>query len=223
MAEKYLAVTKEYLKYHYAGHFLAAFLFCAAAPLIVGIEALDPRQSAQVMEMYLSVIGIILLVPLFIPEQNKDIRDVVAARKTPMLFQYVVRLFLGLIFLGIFVCLFLLWMREGQCRFSFGKSYAGTLANCIFLGGLGIFFFGIGDNFPAAYMVPMLYYVANYGSGKKYLGKFFLFSMTAENSMDEKIWLFVGGSCLLILGIWWRTSGRRMITSGKVRIGERNQ
>lgn len=90
-------------------------------------------------------------------------------------------------------------------------------------GGVGNFFYGIGDDFPAAYMVPMLYYVANYGSGKKYLGKFFLFSMTAENSMDEKIWLFVGGSCLLILGIWWRTSGRRMITSGKVRIGERNQ
>ena len=93
----------------------------------------------------------------------------------------------------------------------------------MFLEALGIFFYGIGDNFPAAYMVPMLYYVANYGSGKKYLGKFFLFSMTAENSMDEKIWLFVGGSCLLILGIWWRTSGRRMIASGKVRIGERNQ
>lgn len=223
MAEKYLEIIKEYLKYHYAGHFLAAFLFCGAAPLIVGIEALDPRRSAQVMEMYLSVIGIILLVPLFIPEQNKDIRDVVAVRKTPMLLHHMVRLLLGLMFLGIFVGVFLFWMHEGQCHFSFGKSYFGTMANCIFLGGLGIFFYGIADNLPAAYMVPMLYYVANYGSGRKYLGKFFLFSMTMGNSMEEKIWLLVGGICLSVLGIWWRNSGERLIASSQTGAGGRNR
>ena len=113
MEGKFFPIVKEYLKHHYAGHVLAAFLFCAAAPLIMGIEALNPQQSAQVLEMYFSIVGIVLLVPLFMPDQNRDIRDVVASRETPMLYIHSIRLVTELVLLAVFLLIFLFWMRWG--------------------------------------------------------------------------------------------------------------
>lgn len=211
MAEKYLQIAKEYLKHHYAGHLLAALIFCGAAPLIVGMEALDVRQSAQVMEMYLSMIGIILLVPMFWPDQNKDIRDLLASKETPVLQIHFVRLLEALMVLAVMIVGFLLWMRHGECTFEFAKCYWGTFATCIFMGGMGVFIYGIFDNLPVAYMIPMVYYICNYGAGKKYLGPFSLFTMMA-GSYTEKIWIGTAGVILLTAGILWRDlKGRKCL------------
>lgn len=203
MAENYLVIAKEYLKHHYAGHILAAVLFCLFAPLVVGMEALDARQSAQVMEMYLSLIGIILLVPLFLPDQNRNIRDVIASKETPVIYLHLIRLLEGLFVLTVLVLGFLFWMRQGECSFDFLKGFWGTLANGLFMGGLGICLYGLFDNLPVAYMIPMIYYICNYGGGSKYLGPFYLFSMMTGN-YSQKIWLGMGGIVLAAIGILWR-------------------
>lgn len=216
MAEKIFSIVKEYLNHHYLGHLLAAVLVCAAAPLIMGIEALDAFQTAKVLEMYFSVVGIILLVPLFMPDQNKDVYEVICARETPVIYLFLVRLAVAVLTLGMMLLLFLLWMRQRECSFGLGKSWFGTFANCIFLGGIGIFFYGIFENLPAAYMVSVLYYVSNYGSGREYLGNFYMFSMTVTGSMEEKIWLTVGGICLMAAGIFWKYRGRKYLSAGCV-------
>lgn len=203
MAEKFWQIGKVYLKHHFAGYILAALLLCGAAPLIMGMEALDARQSAQVMEMYLSVVGIILLVPLFWPDQNRDIRDLLASKETPMIQLHLVKLAESVMVLAVLILGFLLWMRYGECTFDFLKSFLGTFANCLFLGGMGVFIYGIFDNLPVGFMVPMVYYICNYGAGKKYLGPFYLFSMIT-GSFREKIWLGAAGILLLAAGIFWR-------------------
>ena len=76
--ERILSIEKEHFKNHYAGHLAAALLFCLFAPVIVGMEALNRYQAGQVLDMYFSLLGIVLLTPLFMPEQNKDIRDLLA-------------------------------------------------------------------------------------------------------------------------------------------------
>lgn len=200
MAEKYLQIAKEYLKHHYAGHLLAAVIFCAAAPLIVGVEALDAQRSAQVMEMYLSMIGIILLVPLFWPDQNKDIRDLLASKEMPVIQIHLVRLLEALILLAGLIVGFLLWMRYQECTFAFAKNFWGTFATCLFMGGMGIFVYGFFDNLPVAYMIPMVYYICNYGAGKKYMGPFVLFSMM-NGSYTEKLWIGLAGAILIMAGI----------------------
>ena len=164
---------------------------------------MNPQQSAQVLEMYFSIVGIVLLVPLFMPDQNRDIRDVVASRETPMLYIHSIRLVTELVLLAVFLLIFLFWMRWGECQISIWENFVGTFANCLFLGGLGICFFGISDNLPVAYMIPMFYYIANYG-GRKHLGSFYLFSMMAGGNAQEKIWLAAGGVLLIFLGICWR-------------------
>lgn len=203
VAEKYLQIAKEYLKYHFAGHVLAALVFCGAAPLIVGMEALDVYRSAQVMEMYLSMIGIILLVPLFWPDQNKEIRDLLASKEMPVLYVHLVRLLEALAVLFLMITGFLLWMRCGECTFDFVKCFWGTFVTCLFMGGMGVFIYGVFDNLPVAYMVPMMYYICNYGAGKKYMGPFVLFSMMS-GSYTEKIWIGLAGLVLLTAGIFCR-------------------
>ncbi|MBS6195687.1 MAG: hypothetical protein KH828_08920 [Clostridiales bacterium] len=217
MAGKFWAIGKEYLKHHYLGHLLAAFLFCIFAPAVIGIEALDELQSAKVGEMYLCLTGIILLVPLFMPDQRRDIRDLIAARETPMIQIHLIRLLESMVILVLLTVLFLLRMRQGECEFSFIKLLAGTLANAVFLGGMGIFVYGISDNLPIAYMMPMVYFILNFGTGKEYLGVFYLFSMM-QGSFSEKIWLGTAGVLLLAAGILWRARGMYLSKIQSVRL-----
>ena len=65
--ERILSIEKEHFKNHYAGHFTAGVLFCLFAPVIVGMEALNRSQAGQVLDMYFSLLGIVLLTPLFMP------------------------------------------------------------------------------------------------------------------------------------------------------------
>jgi hypothetical protein len=168
----------------------------------MGVENLNPIQTAQTLEIYVSLFGIILLVPLFIPDQDKDIRDLLESKKEPMMKIQFIRIMEAIFFLTVFVGLFLLRLKYGKSDFIFGKYFYGTMANCLFLGGIGVIAFSIVDNLPVAYMVPTLYYILNYGSGKK-LGMFNMFSMM-RGSFVEKNYLFLVGVLLIIIAIVYR-------------------
>ena len=60
-----------------------------------------------------------------------------------------------------------------------------------------------------AYMMPMLYYVMNMGNGKKYLGKWYLNSMSA-GSFTEKWYLFFTGILFVLLALLFRTYAGKM-------------
>lgn len=198
--ERILPIEKEHFKNHYAGHLAAALLFCLFAPVIVGMEALNRYQAGQVLDMYFSLLGIVLLTPLFMPEQNKDIRDLLASKEYPVRNVQLLRLLqagLGLALMNLFI---LFRMKLGECTFPFGTYFLCTMASCIFLGGLGIFAYGITDNLAIAYMIPVFYYICCYGAGEKYLGKFFLFSLM-QGKTENKIWLGAAGILLTAAGI----------------------
>ena len=79
--ERILSIEKEHFKNHYTGHLAAALLFCLFAPVIVGDGSTEPVSGGPGFDdMYFSLLGIVLLTPLFMSEQNKDIRDLLASR-----------------------------------------------------------------------------------------------------------------------------------------------
>lgn len=203
MAENLWTAGKVYIKCHYRWYLLAALAFTLAAPFLVGMEALDFGQAGKVMEVYFSLNGMILLTPLFWPDQDRNIRDLLRARELPLWQLHLIRL--GEEFLGLCVltALFLLWMRAGECRFAFLPCYLGTLATCLFLGGLGILAYSVTDSLPVGYMIPMAFYLCNYGSGRKYLGHFYLFTMS-EGTFDGKVWIAAAGLAMIALGLLFR-------------------
>lgn len=198
--ERILSIEIEHFKNHYAGHLAAALLFSLLAPVIMGMEALNQYQAGQILDVYFSLLGIVLLTPLFMPEQNKDIRDLLASKEYPVRNVQLLRLLqagLGLALMNLFI---LFRMKLGECTFPFGTYFLCAMASCIFLGGLGIFAYGITDNLAIAYMIPVFYYICCYGAGEKYLGKFFLFSLM-QGKTENKIWLGAAGILLTAAGI----------------------
>ena len=174
--ERFLKISAINLKYNLLPHLLVSALLCLAAPLFIGTRNLNTYQVAKVMEAYLCLIGIVLLIPVFIPDMNKDIRDLIASKKMPMYSLHIIR------------------TKAENCAFGFGEMFYTVMANALFLGGMGMFLFALFDQAVFAYMIPLVYYVVNFG-GRKHLGNFYLFSMQAGH-FTEKHFLFAGGLIL---------------------------
>ena len=190
--ERILSIEIEHFKNHYAGHLAAALLFSLLAPVIMGMEALNQYQAGQILDVYFSLLGIVLLTPLFMPEQNKDIRDLLASREYPLRNIQLLRLLQAVVILAVLNLLVLFQMKLGECTFPFGTYFCCAMANCVFLGGL--------DHLVIAYMIPVFYYICCYGAGQKYLGKFYLFSLMTGD-LENKIWLGTAGILLTAAGV----------------------
>ncbi|RDY28497.1 hypothetical protein CHL78_004740 [Romboutsia weinsteinii] len=202
--ERYLKIAKVNLKFNLFPHIIVVIGLCLISPLIMGLKNLDSLNTAKILDMYISLFGMILLVPLFMPEQDKDIRDLIKSKRESIAINYLIRITQAVIFLVIIMLGFLVYLKIGNCTFDFLQYLYGTISTCIFLGGLGILVYSIIDNIAVGYMVPMLYYILCYGSGKKYLGKFYLFSMMQGNILDKK-YLLIAGILMISTGIFYRS------------------
>jgi hypothetical protein len=198
-AERYFYIAKINLRLSLFWKLLISILFLGFSPFILGVENLDRIQSAQVLEMYVALIGIILLSPVFYPEQDKNVRELVEAKYTPILGVYLVRLIEALVSLVILIGGYVILLKNNNCTFPLTGYYLGTLAEALFLGGLGFFAYSIFDQIAIAYMLPMIYYVLAF-SGNRYLKSFYLFSMM-KGRYEEKIYLAAAGGVLLLAGL----------------------
>lgn len=201
--EKYLKIANVNLKFNLLPHIIAAICLCLISPLIMGVRNLDILNTAKILDVYISLLGIILLIPIFIPDQDKDINYLIKSKKESIAINYLIRVTESVLFLLIIVFTFLLYLKSGNCIFDFWQYFYGTISSCIFLGGLGILAYSIVDNMAVGYMVPTLYYILCYGAGKKYLGKLYLFSMMQGNIFDKK-YLLIIGILMIAAGIFYR-------------------
>ena len=167
-------------------------------PMIFGTSNLDKMASAVPLEMFVSLIGIVLLTPIFQPEQNREIADVVLPKRVSIDIIYLIRtgyLFVSLIALLAFVCAYMRMQKSDVTLLLL----VGTAANSVFLGSLGMLTSALTDNTVIAYMIPLVYYMLNYGAGGK-LGNYDLFSMRVLN-FQPKVWLLTTGILLIFVSI----------------------
>lgn len=214
MLERGLSIAKINWKYNLLPHFWVAALLCIVSPLLMGVENLDEEQVAAIIEVYLSFLGIILLVPLFLPDTNREIRDLTASKNTPLLPVRLIRLAEAVILLAALLIGYLLFLKMGSCQFRFGVFLYAAFATCLFQGGLGVLFYSVVDNIVFAYMIPFLYFVLSMGGASKLLGKFSLFGLRMELAVGGtgtggKIYLFGAGMLMLAAGLIIRKVTRR--------------
>lgn len=201
--EIYLQIEKIYLKHHFCIHILIACFFCLCSPLVIGVENLDRYQTAKVLEMFFSLMGIILFVPVFLPDFDLNIRELLESKKISSWLVHVLRLLQSVIVLVILLVCFLLFLKQNQCDFPFWDYFLGAIADCLFLGGMGLIVYSITDYVTIAYLLPLFYFIANI-SGRKYFGKFYLFSMM-YGSMDENKYLLISAGIFLVIAMGYRT------------------
>lgn len=177
------------LKHNFLIHFVIAIAIAILTPVVFSISSLDSRTSAQPLEMLLSFIGAVLLTPVFLPEQNKEIRDVIRSKKTDYLLICVVRVIYSIVAILLITAVFVAVMRYCECDVTW-KHFVGSCASSLFLGAVGFAVAGLSGSVSAGYMAAMVYYAANIGLKDK-LGICYLFSMYSNGSFSDKYLLIL--------------------------------
>ena len=104
---------QEQLRHNLTWQTVISIAFLLFSPLILGIRNVDIVQSAKVLEMYVALIGIILFVPVFQPEQNQDLRNLISSKYTSIVFIYGIRVILSMLIGGILLLIYMQVMRYG--------------------------------------------------------------------------------------------------------------
>ncbi|NLT08810.1 MAG: hypothetical protein GXY08_04830 [Ruminococcus sp.] len=184
------------VRHNFLLHYLLAAAVVFITPLFFSVSGLDSRQAAQPLEMIISLTGTVLLTPVFMPEQNGSIRDVIRSKKTPYLLTCIVRLCIDMLILAALAGISVLYMKKCRSEVTF-LHFAGTAASAMALGSLGFFAAGLSNNVIIGYMASLLWYIINF-TAKDKLGVFFIFSMM-NGSFDEKKWLLALSFALILL------------------------
>lgn len=199
-------IIKTNLRHNFLRHLLAAFGVALLTPVIFETSSLEGKLAAQPLEMFLSLAGVLLLTPVFLPEQDENICDLIRSKRTDHLAVCALRTAYSAVALLAVVGGFTLFMRA--CESAVGwQQLAGAFASALFLGAIGFAGAGISGNVTVGYMAAMIYYIANF-TLKEQLGNFYLFSMSAGDG-GGKLFLFAV-SLLLVAGVFaWKRVGER--------------
>ncbi|MBE6052056.1 MAG: hypothetical protein E7214_15780 [Clostridium sp.] len=201
--ERYYQVLKVNLKYNLRNSIFVIITFLLISPFIIGMENLSEPEVACILETYISLFGIVLFIPIFIPDEDLSIRYLIQSKKQSMLKTHLIRLFEQILILLISIFLFMFILNVNNCDFDFLNLYLGVIANNVLLGGIGVICYSLVNSLPFAYMIPTFYYVICYGVGKDILGKMYLFSLSLGLYEDSIIKLIIG-VLLIFLGIFYR-------------------
>ena len=191
---RFLKIMWVNIRYHFGLPLLTAVGIFLMTVWMFNLSALTAKEAAKPMELFLCFTGVMLLTPVFYPEQNHDLRDVICSRKISYLTVCALRVLHSVLVLAVLVIAFVGIMEQNESDVT-GAHILGGIATAVFLGSVGFLVAGISDNTTLGYMAAMLYYLSNYGLKDK-LGKFYLFSMCTGN-FKEKWWLFLGAAVLV--------------------------
>ncbi|MBO5283789.1 MAG: hypothetical protein J6B43_11825 [Lachnospiraceae bacterium] len=189
-------ILKTNLRHQYPGPALAALALLVLTRLIFNLNALESTAVAKPLEMLMIWIGPALLVPVFGPEQNPEIRDVVRTRRIDYLQVCVLRIGYSALTVALLAALFTGLMKAGESQV-LPYHLWGSICSALLLGAVGMAVAGISGNTAAGFMASMLYYLASYGMKNK-LGVFSLFSMTGGR-MTGKGWQLLAAVFLTVL------------------------
>ncbi len=193
--EKIITITWYNLKHQSVLSILVSAALLFITPVLFGTAHLSPDEAAVPLELFVSLIGIVLITPVFEPEQDEAIYEVAASKYISPHCVYCIRTVYAVLLVFLFTGFFagVLCLRE--CEMTLWL-YLGTVANAVFLGALGMMTAALADNTIIAYMIPLVYYALNYAAGAK-LGYYFLFSMQLSD-FSPKLWLGITGGLLII-------------------------
>lgn len=197
VSEKIRNIAVSNLRHNFLPHFILSVLLLLLTPFVFGTANVDAKTAAVPLEMFVSLIGIILLTPVFLPEQSGSIRDVVESKATASAFVYSIRIGIALFSMLALIAAFVLYMKGNGCTISLVSAVFGTFSSGVFLGALGLLVYGLSDTLIVGYMAPMVYYMLNLFGGKEYFGELYLFSMSS-GSMMEKYWLISVGTVFIL-------------------------
>lgn len=175
---------------------IVSMMILLLAVMIFPSAGLTAVEASKPIEMMVSFIGIVLMSAVYLPEQDKSVRESVACRKIGLETIQFIRLMISIVLIFLFVASFCLYLSFNECQITFYMVWGGILS-AFFMGSITFSVAGISGNSINGIMAGMIYYICNYGL-KKQLGVFYLFSMS-QGTFAGKTWLLVGAITIIIL------------------------
>lgn len=191
-------IAKANLRHNFLPLLLLSAIIMMLTPVLFGTTNLDSKAVAVPLEMLISIIGIILLVPIFQPEQDDEIKDIIASKYIDSTYVYIIRVAYSVIGIILLVLIFSLFMLLCGCEIT-AELVCGTIADAMFLGAIGLLASAVTNNLPVSFMVSLLYYVINITMKSK-LGNFNLFAMMNGNYKPNS-YLFVVSIIFITISI----------------------
>jgi len=161
-------------------------------------------MAARICEQFVVIIGVVILVPIFTPEEDENIKETINAKSISPILVYIIRILISIILLISLIALFVNILIYFGGTFTSGRLIMGTFVSALFLGGLGLFVATLTENVSIGYMIPIVYFVFDIMTKGKYTKNLFLFSLM-NNSIKEKYYLFLAAVVLIILSllVYW--------------------
>ena len=103
-------IAKANLRHNFLPLLLLSAIILMLTPVLFGTTNLDSKAAAVPLEMLISIIGIILLVPIFQPEQDDEIKDIIASKYIDSTYVYIIRVVYSVTGIILFVLIFSLFM-----------------------------------------------------------------------------------------------------------------
>ncbi len=186
------------LKYNLLPNLAAAAAIALLTPITFNITGLNEKEASLPMEMILCFTGVFLMTPIFYPEQNKAVRDLIRSKKTGYLSVCIMRTLCSAAALAAIVGIFVLVMRLCESDVSW-RHFTGGYASALLLGSIGFAAAGVSGNVIAGYMASAIYYTASMALGKK-LGCASIFSMSLGMDINAKYYCLVLSIAIFAVG-----------------------
>lgn len=185
-------ISIAFWRFHFYPAVLAAFLLTLLFPTFFGVENASHMQSAEIYERFFPLIGLILFLPLYLPDSSEDTTMLIKTKH----FSYVGILFLRfiqiLITLIVLTCGCLLIFELSNASIEFDQFLFAGIANALFMGGLYAIGFAFTTQPVTGLILPLGYYVASLFTADKYLKMFYLFTLSEKDTESKLILLFCG-------------------------------
>ncbi|WP_242865985.1 ABC transporter permease [Desnuesiella massiliensis] len=207
--ENCLSLIKINIKISILWNLIFSIGFLCLLPFIQGVANLDRVSAAICLENFVAIIGVILLVPVFSPEESKEIDEIISSKFMPNFKPYIARIALSAASILILIASFCLMLKYNSCEFYVAAYIFGTFASALFLGSIGMLISSLSASTIVGYMASIGYLIINMMTGSKYVGKFYIMSMK-NNSFDEKYYILIGSIVLIMLSIFIKGIKRKI-------------
>lgn len=191
--------------------YLPAIAFTLLVPLVFSLRNLDAYGAAQVLERFYCLVGVLLLVPLPLPEQGGPIRETVSARFTPQTGILALRLVFAVIALAALVLLQCGILLASGATFPLGTYWFGTFVSALVLGSVGLCVYVATRNWVAGYLAPATYFLLN-TTLQSQLGRLNLFTLP-DSPLTPKLWLLALGLLILAVTLAFHEIRRRTVSA----------
>ena len=172
-------------------------------PIIHGISNLEAKYVAEVLEKFVSVVGIILMVPLCSPELNtKNIKDSVYVK----VFSYgkiiAIRIFMSAIIICLLITLFAIILKILHCEFPLGIYIIGTIITAESIGTVGFATTLFSNNLILGYILSVSYYLMCWTGIINEEAPLYLFSMVNIQAQQKGTLILIIVFNIVGSGIW---------------------